>query len=242
MDSLRVVLLLLGAVIIALIYFFGTRHRKRKQDSRDWRRPYDDIKLDMSALPPDQQPDDGDELSHPEETEIGPEAPTLPSRAGLSIERRLRMAKQLRHRSGAAEAAGSPQRIVSLYLIAPAGYSYEGTALTEALEAVGMHHGDMGIFHHYGVAGMSSGASLFSLANMVEPGNFEVNQMDQMATPGLVFFMQMPTAFDAPVVFELMLHTAQRLSELLGGELRDDSRNALEASKLAELRQLVAGA
>ncbi|MGH8606908.1 MAG: cell division protein ZipA [Gammaproteobacteria bacterium] len=242
MDSLRVVLLLLGAVMIALIYFFGTRRRKRKQGSRYFRRQYDDIKLDMSALPPDEQTDDVDELSAPEETEIGPEAPTSPSRAGLTIERRLRMAKRLRYRSGAADAADSPQRIVSLYLIAPAGYSYEGVALTEALEAVGMHHGDMGIFHHYGVAGMSSGASLFSLANMVEPGNFEVNQMDQMATPGLVFFMQMPTAFDAPVVFELMLHTAQRLSELLGGELRDDSRNALQASKVAELRQLVAGA
>ncbi len=239
MDSLRAVLLLLGVVMIALVYFFGTRRRKRKQGSRYFRRQYDDIKLDMSALPPDQQTDDEDELS---QTETGPEAPTLPSRARLTIERRLRMAKRSRHRSGAAEAAGSPQRIVSLYLIAPAGYSYEGAALSEALEAVGMHHGDMGIFHHYGVAGMSSGASLFSLANMVEPGNFEMNKMDQMATPGLVFFMQMPTAFDAPVVFELMLHTAQRLSELLGGELRDDSRNALQTSKLAELRQLVAGA
>jgi len=240
MDSLRVVLLLLGALMIALIYFFGTRRRKRKQDSRYLRRPYDDIKLDMSALPPNEQTDDADELIPPEEKAIGSEAPTLPSHAG-TIERRLRIAQHLRHRSGIAESARSPQRIVSLYLTAPAGYSYEGTALTEALEAVGMHHGDMGIFHHYGVAGMSGGASLFSLANMVEPGSFEMNHMDRITTPGLVFFMQMPTAFEAPVVFELMLHTAQRLSELLGGELKDDSRNALEANKLAELRQLVAG-
>ncbi|MGH8580329.1 MAG: cell division protein ZipA [Gammaproteobacteria bacterium] len=242
MNSLRVVLLLLGVVMIVLIYFFGTRRRKLKQNTRYLRRPYDDIKLDMSALPPDGQTDDGDELGPPEEKVIGPEAPTLPPHESITIERHLRMAKRLRHRSGTTEAAGPPQRIVSLYLTAPADYSYEGTALTEALKAVGMHHGDMGIFHHYGVAGMSSGASLFSLANMVEPGSFEMNRIDQITTPGLVFFMQMPTAFDAPVVFELMLHTAQRLSELLGGELRDDSRNALEANKLAELRQLVAGA
>ncbi|MGH6635299.1 MAG: cell division protein ZipA [Gammaproteobacteria bacterium] len=242
MNSLRVVLLVLGVVLIALIYFFGTRRRKRKQGTRNLRRPYDDIKLDMSALPSDEHTDDGDELIPFEEKALGPEAPTLPSHEGLAIERRLRITQRLRHRSGTPETTRSPQRIVSLYLIAPAGYSYEGTALTEALAAVGMHHGDMGIFHHYGVAGMSSGASLFSLANMVEPGSFEMNQMDQMTTPGLVFFMQMPSAFDAPVVFELMLHTAQRLSELLGGELKDDSRNALEADKLAELRQLVAGA
>ncbi|MGH8659303.1 MAG: cell division protein ZipA [Gammaproteobacteria bacterium] len=241
MNSLRVVLLLLGMVMIALIYFFGTRRRKRKQGSRYLRRQYDDIKLDVSALPPDEQTEDADELSPAEEKAIGPEAPTLPSHEGVAIER-LRIAQRLRHRSGLAESARSPQRIVSLYLTAPAGYSYEGTALTEALRAVGLHHGDMGIFHHYGVAGMSGGASLFSLANMVEPGSFEMNQMDRMTTPGLVFFMQMPTAFEAPVVFELMLHTAQRLSELLGGELRDDSRNALEANKLAELRQLVAEA
>lgn len=241
MNSLRVVLLVLGIAMIALIYLFGTRRRARKQGSRSLSRQYDDVKIDMSALPRDEHVDE-DELSPIEEKAIGPETSTMPSPDDLASERRLRIAQRLRHRSGTVEATRPPQRIVSLYLTAPSGYSYQGTGLTEALETVGMHYGDMGIFHHYGVAGMSSGASLFSLANMVEPGTFEVNQMDRMTTPGLVLFMQMPTAFDAPVVFELMLHTAQRLSELLGGELRDDSRNVLEVKKLAELRQLVAGA
>lgn len=246
MNGLRVALLFLGIAVIALIYYFGIRGRKQR--ARPFRRHYDDIKFDVSALSGSGEAERLDDAS--DKLNVTQPAGATPRSTGSDrLERRPDMStliKQVRHslRTGVARQQGvrSAQRIVSLYLTAPEGYSYEGAAIREALETVGMHHGEMGIFHHFGVEGMSGSASLFSLANMVEPGSFELNRIDQMTTPGLVFFMQVPTVFDPEVVFELMLHTAQRLCELLGGELKDENRNVLEPGKLDELRKLIAAA
>ena len=77
---------------------------------------------------------------------------------------------------------------------------------------------------------------LFSLANMVEPGNFDINTMEQMNTPGLVMFQCLPSPIDPQVIFELMLNTAQRLAEILAADVCDDSRKLIDESKLNSIR------
>jgi FtsZ-interacting cell division protein ZipA len=55
-----------------------------------------------------------------------------------------------------------------------------------------------------------------------------------------VLFLQLPTALEGPVAFELLLSSAQRLAELTGGELFGTPRHPLDAHAIAALRQRAA--
>jgi cell division protein ZipA len=141
-----------------------------------------------------------------------------------------------------ASQGGSPptkERIMVMYLTAPAGSSYSGDAIQKAAEAVGMRFGEMGVFHHFGIGKTPPRHSLFCLANLYEPGNFELSSMNTFQTSGLVLFMRLPGPVDGRVAFELMLNTALRLRERLGGELRDDRNEPLGAEQVERLRHRV---
>jgi FtsZ-interacting cell division protein ZipA len=114
-----------------------------------------------------------------------------------------------------------------------------GPDLLQHMAAVDLRYGDMAIFHHYGVGRMSSGRPLFSVANMYEPGVFDLDQIESFTTTGLSFFMTTSTRVDPGVVFELMLNTAQRLAEALEGEVLDDARQPLTQRAIDQLRARV---
>jgi len=129
------------------------------------------------------------------------------------------------------------QHIVSLFIKAPPGRPIAGAELLEAMREVGMRYGEMGIFHHFGVGSVNAAAPLFSVANMFEPGSFELATLESIETRGLVVFAYLPGEVDAPVVFELMLNTTQRLTDRFRGELLDDQRKALSPRSIAEIRE-----
>lgn len=78
------------------------------------------------------------------------------------------------------------------------------------------------------------------MANMLEPGNFDIDSMDSFNTSGLVMFMCIPCVIDAQVIFELMLNTAQRLAEMLGADVCDERHKLLTDEKLEEIRYSLA--
>jgi cell division protein ZipA len=134
------------------------------------------------------------------------------------------------------ESAAGPASIISLHVMADTGTAFRGPALLEILEQLGLVYGDMRIFHHYGIGDMKAERPLFHLANMVEPGSFEPDRMQELTTPGVSLFMQLPTPLDASVVFELMYNTACRLAEELGGRVVSHDREPLSGEKLEALR------
>ena len=75
---------------------------------------------------------------------------------------------------------------------------------------------------------------------MFEPGTFEMSRIEAFETTGIVLFMQLPTPLDGPVAFELLLNTAQRLTELLDGELYAGPRSRLDPRNIAEFRERAA--
>ena len=77
---------------------------------------------------------------------------------------------------------------------------------------------------------------------MLEPGNFDLQNIQTHETAGLVMFMRLPVPADGSVAFELMLNTAQRLQERLGGELRDDEHRPLARAAIDRMRKLAADA
>ncbi len=131
---------------------------------------------------------------------------------------------------------GAPDKVIVLNVMARQGRTFVGKMLVDAIQGVGMEHGDMQIFHYQTATGPT-----FSLASMMQPGIFDLDNVDTISTPGISLFIQMPNAnADGLSDFDTMLATAQQLAQKLGGELRDESRSVLTRSAIEQTRQQIA--
>jgi len=106
------------------------------------------------------------------------------------------------------------------------GQVISGAALLPTLLTLGMRFGDMDIFHrHQDNAG--NGKVTFSLANMMNPGTFNLDAMETFTTQGISLFMTLPNTGDAFEVFEQMLGAAKQLAMEFQGQLLDDKRSVM---------------
>ncbi len=304
--SLRTLLIIIGVLIVAAVYFFGVR--KRKQDSRVTydrrfaRMEIPDVILDHdepSALDGADDRDDagGDNwqiVVKPSTPRIQPPSAAPAGRAprgSTPVEPRLslppdvilppqdraleelpvvrndavvapepsnarRRTDQLdmfgapetaaasprssrsasRSASGPAETLPPDDGLIMLYVRAREAQPIGGPALVRAFNAVGMQHGEMSIFHHFGAGELKCEKAVFSAANMFEPGTFDLARIEAFRTAGVALFLQLPCALDGPVAFELLLNTAQRLTEIVGAELYATPQARLDSKAIARLR------
>jgi cell division protein ZipA len=115
---------------------------------------------------------------------------------------------------------------------------FRGEDILHILLACDLRFGDMSFFHrHEQEAGR--GPIQFSVANMVQPGVFDLDNMADMHTPGLVFFVTLPGPEDMMQAFDYMLETAQAVARNLDGDVLDESRSALTKQTLEHCRQQI---
>jgi cell division protein ZipA len=127
-------------------------------------------------------------------------------------------------------------KVVSLFLAARAGQSLQGPDLVVAAEKAGLVFGHMNIFHRL-VDNHPEHGPIFSVANLVKPGAFDMAHIQDLRTPGVSFFMALPGPMSALDAWDTMLPTAQRMAELLDGVLLDEERNALGRQRIAHIRE-----
>ena len=118
----------------------------------------------------------------------------------------------------------------------PDGFS--GEDILHILLACDLRFGDMNFFHrHEFEAGR--GAIQFSVANMMQPGVFDIDNMAQFNTPGLVFFLTLPGPDDMMKAFDYMLETAQAVARNLAGDVLDETRSVVTKQTLEHCRQQI---
>jgi cell division protein ZipA len=132
------------------------------------------------------------------------------------------------------------ERIVTLFVVAREGEHFNGPNMVVAAEKAGLEFGDMGIYHRL-LEGKRELGPIFSVANMLKPGNFDLVRLDALRTPGVSFFMTLPGPLSALDAWDAMLPTAQRLAELLDGHVLDEERNALGRQRIAHIRDQLRG-
>lgn len=118
---------------------------------------------------------------------------------------------------------GEPKDVLVLHVVANEGEELNGAELLPCLLSLNFKFGDMDIFHrHEDNAG--NGKVLFSLANMVKPGIFNLDNMEQFTTEGVVLFMTLPCHGDPLMNFSIMLNSAHQLADDVSGRLLDGGR------------------
>lgn len=113
-----------------------------------------------------------------------------------------------------------------------------GPALKRLFEVCGLEYGDLGIYHRHEEPDTRSPVQ-FSVANAVSPGTFTPEEMQDMATPGISFFLSLPGPDDSMQAFEFMMETAQTVVRNLGGELRDEQRSVMTGQTIEHCRQCI---
>ncbi|MGD8429479.1 MAG: cell division protein ZipA [Ectothiorhodospiraceae bacterium] len=136
----------------------------------------------------------------------------------------------------APEAAAADEKIVVLSVAAPDGALFAGEAVVRTLEDAGLRYGEHGIFHRQ-LETRKGPVALFSVANIVEPGWFDLDNLDDLETPGMAFFLQLPGPFDGLAAFEQMLQTARGVADSLGGQLLDGRRCDLTQQSVEHIRE-----
>lgn len=130
------------------------------------------------------------------------------------------------------------QKIMVIYIIAQSVPRFYGNDILDAMKTVDMQYGDMKIFHYHGPDKNHSNRALFSVANIHEPGIFNLDKIDSFVTDGLAMFMCLPAEIGGDIAFEIMYDAAQNLAHLLGGELKTAEKFPLDNEQLAKMRDL----
>jgi len=240
-GTVRILLLLGGIALVAGIYGWDRYKRiswrlRSVQQARARRQP----RLGEEAEA-DSEPREG--LTLPAEPEIEPdtllltEADTLllddeeDSVLGFSA---VEAADHLHHNPDVP--SGVPRKLLVINLVAK-GEDFEGQDILRAVASVDLEPGPMDIFHRHD--NRRPDMVLFSMASMVEPGSFPLENMQDFKTPGLTLFTQLPGVRDGVQIYSDMLFTAQRLLATLGGVLQDETHSVLTKQTIEHTRESI---
>jgi len=103
------------------------------------------------------------------------------------------------------------------------------------LRAAGLRHGRYGIFHKH--ASPLEDTPLFSVANLTEPGSFDLTRLADTTIPGMSFFMVLPGTGDPVERFDLMIETARSLARELDADLHDEKGSSWSIQRERYIRE-----
>ena len=131
-----------------------------------------------------------------------------------------------------------PAEVLVCNVMAREGFELHGDDLLEALITNGLKFGEMNIFHKRSL-GKTTGPVIFSVANILNPGTFDLNSMTDFRTSGVSLFLALPSPTNNLEAFDHMLDVAIQLKESLDGELKDDHRNVMTSQTIEHYRQRI---
>ncbi len=139
---------------------------------------------------------------------------------------------------GSADQVLETSEVLVINVMAREGSTFAGDDLMQVLISSGLRFGEMNIFHKR-LGNDSKSVLVFSVANILNPGTFDLNNMDSFQTLGISLFLALPTAINNGDAFEQMLTVAQQVGNSLDGELKDDHRNVMTAQTIEHYRQRI---
>lgn len=223
LSDAAILRIIIGSVFLCIILYILLSSRRR---SRSASAPAVRIDPEMRSDPDQAAADEAGDLHQADETEFREQAklhfdPEPPARPNSRIGMRSNDAYE---------------KLVMLYLAAKSGHSISGAELVLATEKVGLVYGHNNIYHRL-AEGANANEPIFSMANVIQPGYFDLDQIDTLQTPGVSFFMTLPGPVTAIQAWDSMLPIAERMAQLLDAVLLDSDRNALGRQRILHIKE-----
>lgn len=257
MNGLRLSLLIIGVIIIGAIFLWDRRRRIEARKDDEWALPDPVDEMGPDAFTTVSDPDDllsdegmiaisrNDELDldrieplrglRDEEPQESVTEPAVDKHPESAIEQ-----PKVEQAPAQPKTPQQKESVLILSVIGRDGYEFEGTAIFKAAESAGLYYGEHKVFHLYPSSDDEKKIAIFSMANILEPGNFDKEKMASIRTPGVALFLQLPGPWDGAAAFERMVNTGRNLAEQLGGNLCDGQRKPLSDKQLDEMREQAA--
>ena len=123
-----------------------------------------------------------------------------------------------------------PHDVLVLHVMAKEGDALKGAELLPCMLSMNFKFGEMNIFHrHEDCAG--TGKVIFSIADMVNPGTFDPDNMEQFTSHGIVMFMRLPCHGEPLRNFSIMLNSAFQMADDLRAVVCDGQRQPWDDAK-----------
>ncbi|MDG1486474.1 MAG: cell division protein ZipA [Porticoccaceae bacterium] len=132
--------------------------------------------------------------------------------------------------------ASAPQEVLVMHLMANKGETIDGQQLLDGVLAAGFRFGGRKIFDRH-IGDQGSGEILFSLANVANPGTFDLNTIAQLQTPGVTLFMDLEQLTDPVAAFDTMIKSVDSLVAQLHLNVQDESRSSMTKQTIDHYRQ-----
>ncbi|RUO65059.1 cell division protein ZipA [Pseudidiomarina planktonica] len=128
-----------------------------------------------------------------------------------------------------------PEEVIALHVKG----DIQGAILLQQMTELGFKFGEFDIFHrHETTAG--TGPVLFSLANMFNPGTFDIDEMEVFKTQGIALFLALPVKGSAQQAFNMMHNAAQKIAKAVeNGQVLDEHRNPLTRQTVQHIQQRI---
>lgn len=116
--------------------------------------------------------------------------------------------------------------VASLNILSKGPVGFTGMDISHEMSVLGLEIGRRNIFHKHPNFDKRK-FPLYSMANLYDPGEFDVQKMQRFVTKGLTVFMQVPCVVDPGTVFRQMVQDAQHLCDKLDGSLLDQDNKPI---------------
>lgn len=143
-----------------------------------------------------------------------------------------------RSRTASTEKTGdaAQQDVLVMHLMASKGERIQGQVLLDAVLACGFLFGGNKFFDRH-INDDGTGEVLFSLANLLNPGTFDLKTMAEMETPGVTLFMVLDQLTDPVSAFDTMVEAVNKLVAELHLNVMDESRSSMTKQTIDHYRQ-----
>ena len=230
MENLRWILLLAGVIVILAVYLVSYYQGRHQQPAR--RRSLrtapviDTDSRDTGAM------DDTGAIDEALEQLGQIVAADTPAIEEVVIEMPAEKRKPV--------TATATDQVFTLFVTAPRGVPFRGPILLGALADAKLEYGDMQIFHRIEMVNGQEKV-LFSVANVREPGIFDLSAMENFTSEGIVLFVQVPGTGDAVRAFDAMVESARILAASLDSRVCDATESPLTNQTITHMREEVIG-
>ncbi len=125
-----------------------------------------------------------------------------------------------------------------MFLIAR-GEAFTGYCIDQAMRYLGLEPDQKGMYQKYVEDDDGATRPLLGVANALEPGTIDFQQLAAFSTTGLVVYMRLPGPGPGVECFDRMFVLTRELADMLDAEVRDDRQSVLTIQTLGHLRERI---